>query len=78
MQDSLQQIENRYLEMEHRSTQPDFYNDPAAAAKLLREQRELEPIVTAYRRLRQAQQAWQTWQTRLCLPLRPRQSCASS
>ncbi len=56
MLEKLESIENRYLEMEQRAAQPDFYNDSAAAARLLRQQRELEPIVTAYRQLLQAQQ----------------------
>ena len=50
MLEKLQSVEERFLEMEARSAQPDFYNDPKAAAKLLREQRQLEPVVTAYRR----------------------------
>ena len=50
MLDKLKLVEARYLEMEARSSQPDFYNDPKAASKLLREQKQLEPIVTAYRR----------------------------
>ena len=50
MLDKLKLVEARYLEMEARSSQPDFYNDPKAASKLLREQKQLEPIVTAYRK----------------------------
>ena len=49
MLDKLQLVEERYLEMEARASQPDFYNDPAAATRLLKEQRQLTPIVTAYR-----------------------------
>ena len=37
------------MEMAERAGQPDFYADPKAASKLLREQKRLEPIVTAYR-----------------------------
>ena len=33
--------------MAERAGQPDFYADPKAASKLLREQKRLEPIVTA-------------------------------
>ena len=36
--------------MEQKAAQPDFYADPKAAAKLLKEQKELEPIVTTYRK----------------------------
>ncbi len=49
MLDKLKLVEERFLEMEERSSQPDFYADPAAATKLLREKNRLEPIVTAYR-----------------------------
>ena len=49
MLDKLKAVEDRYNEMAERAAQPDFYADPQAAAKLLKEQRQLEPIVTAYR-----------------------------
>ena len=49
MLEKLKQLENKYLELSARAEQPDFYADPARAAKFLKEQRELEPIVTAYR-----------------------------
>ncbi len=56
MLDKLKQVEERFLEMEERSSQPDFYADPAAATKLLREKNRLEPIVTAYRNYTKALQ----------------------
>ncbi len=49
MLDKLQQIENRYIELCDKVERPDFYADPKLAAKLLKEQKELEPIVTAFR-----------------------------
>ena len=49
MLDKLRVVEARYAEMHERSMQPDFYNDPKAATKLLREQRQLAPIVEAFR-----------------------------
>ena len=49
MLNKLKLVEDRFLEMEARSTQPDFYNDPKAAAALLREKNRLEPVVNAYR-----------------------------
>ncbi len=56
MLDKLRVVENRYLELEDMAARPDFYNDPKEAARLLKEQRELEPVVQAYRRyLRQKQ-----------------------
>ena len=49
MLDKLKLVEERYLEMEQRAAQPEFFSDPKAAAKLLREQKQLEPIIRAYR-----------------------------
>ncbi len=49
MLDKLRVVEARYAEMHERSMQPDFYNDPKAATQLLRELRQLEPIVAAFR-----------------------------
>ena len=54
MEDKLTQIENKYEELCARSEQPDFFADPKLAAKYLKEQRELEPVVTAFRRWKQA------------------------
>ncbi|MBO5323018.1 MAG: peptide chain release factor 1 [Oscillospiraceae bacterium] len=48
MLDKLQAVANRYEELCAKSEQPDFYNDPKQAAKLLREKNDLEPIVEAF------------------------------
>lgn len=56
MLDKLQAVSNRYEELCAKSEQPDFYNDPKQAAKLLREKTDLEPIVEAYQAYRQAEQ----------------------
>jgi len=56
MLEKLKAVEARYLEMAERASQPEFYNDPAAAAKLLKEQKELEPVVTAYRDYRKTEE----------------------
>ena len=40
MLEKLKQLENKYLELSARAEQPDFYADPARAAKFLKEQRE--------------------------------------
>ena len=50
MLDKLRLVEARYAEMSERASQPDFYNDPKAATKLLKEQKQLEPIVETYRK----------------------------
>ncbi len=49
MLDKLLQVENRYDELCARAEQPDFYADPKLAAKYLKEQRELEPVVKTFR-----------------------------
>ena len=56
MLDQLRLVEERYMEMSERASQPDFYADPKAAAKLLKEQKQLEPIVAAYRGYRKTEQ----------------------
>ena len=56
MLEKLRLVEERYLEMAERAGQPDFYADPQAASRLLREQKRLEPIVTAYRSYRKTEQ----------------------
>ena len=59
MLDKLRLVEERYAEMSERAAQPDFYNDPKAATKLLKEQRQLEPIVETYRRYLKTRQEQQ-------------------
>lgn len=56
MLDKLRLVEEKYMEMEQRSSQPDFFNDAKAAAKLLKEQRDLEPIIETYRNYRKTEQ----------------------
>ena len=55
MLDKLRLVEERYLEAAERMAQPEFFSDPKAAAKLLKEQKQLEPIVTAYREYRRTE-----------------------
>ena len=45
MLNKLQAVVNKFEELCFKSEQPDFYNDPKKAAKLLREKNDLEPIV---------------------------------
>jgi len=56
MLDKLKAVENRFEELCFKSEQPDFYNDPKKAAKLLRERNDLEPIIEAFRAYQRAQQ----------------------
>ena len=56
MLNKLQAVHSRFEELCAKSEQPDFYADPAKAAKLLREKNDLEPIVEAYLAYRKAEQ----------------------
>lgn len=49
MLDKLRLVEEKYIELCARAEQPDFYADPKKAAAYLKEQKELEPVVAAYR-----------------------------
>lgn len=59
MLDKLKLVEEKYIELCARAEQPDFYADPKRAAAYLKEQKELEPIVTAYRAYLRAKQDMQ-------------------
>ena len=59
MLDKLRAVENRFDELCFKSEQPDFYNDPKKAAKLLRERNDLEPIIEAFRAYKNAEQEMQ-------------------
>ena len=52
MMEKLRSLDLHYADVEARLGAPETYDDPALVAKLTKEQRELEPVVTAYR-------AWQ-------------------
>ena len=56
MLDKLKAVENRFEELCFKSEQPDFYNDPKKAAKMLRERNDLEPIIEAFRAYKNAEQ----------------------
>ncbi|MBS5702666.1 MAG: peptide chain release factor 1 [Butyricicoccus pullicaecorum] len=55
MFDKLDALVSRFEELEARLSAPDLYDDPVAAARLLKERGDLEPIVTAYRAYQDAQ-----------------------
>ncbi len=57
MTDQLRAVEARYAEIEARLAAGETYSDPELVARLNREQRELEPLVTAYRGLVKAREA---------------------
>ena len=57
MLEKIKHLENRDMEIESRMLQPEVYADPAAYTALVREQRELEPIISCYRRHRGYEQA---------------------
>ena len=56
MLEKLKLVEEKYIELCARAEQPDFYADPKRAAAYLKEQKELEPVVTAFRAYRRAKQ----------------------
>lgn len=49
MLNKLKEIEEKYADLEQRMQDPSVYSDPATYTKLAREQKELTPIVVAYR-----------------------------
>lgn len=49
MLEKLKQVEARFSEIESKLTEPAYYSDPAVFQKLCREQKELQPVVEAYR-----------------------------
>ena len=51
MMDKLRGLEQRYEVLEAQLSAPETYGDPALVARLNREQRELEPVVGAWRAL---------------------------
>ena len=51
MTDNLKNIELRYQELEARLGANETYSNPELVSRLNREQKELEPLVTAYRAL---------------------------
>jgi peptide chain release factor 1 len=55
MLEKLIAIEEKYNALEARMQEPDIYSDPTAYAKLAREQKEIRPIVDAYKRYKKAQ-----------------------
>ena len=57
MLEKLRQLENRYSELAQRMENGDIYADPAAYTKCVREMKELEPIVTAYREYAKCERA---------------------
>ncbi len=54
MTDKLSAVEARYSQIEAQLAAPETYSDPELVGRLNREQRELEPLVTAYRALEKA------------------------
>lgn len=49
MIEKLKLIDDKYRELEEKMASPEVYNDPAAVKKISREQKELAPVVEAYR-----------------------------
>lgn len=49
MRDKLRSIEEKYLELEKRMSQPEVYSDPMLYGRLAKEQKEIAPLVEKYR-----------------------------
>jgi len=49
LEEKLKALDRQYAELEARLAMPETYDDPARVARLNKEQRDLEPVVTAYR-----------------------------
>lgn len=71
MLDKLQGLEDRFVELEAELSQPDLYNDPQNAAKLLKEQKDLTPIIEAYRQYRGAKETLSDALSMMSGPLDP-------
>ena len=54
MLEKLVAIDEKYQTLEMRMREPETYSDPALYARLAREQKEIEPVVEAYRRYEKA------------------------
>ena len=54
MQEKLIAIDEKYQMLESRMQEPEVYSDPALYARLAREQKEIQPVVDAYRRFEKA------------------------
>ncbi|MGI6577319.1 MAG: peptide chain release factor 1 [Eubacteriales bacterium] len=59
MFDKLAAIEKRYIELEGLLNNPDIYSDPKNAAKLSKEQKELTPLIEAWRKYKKAMETHQ-------------------
>ena len=54
MLDKLIDIEEKFQTLENRMQEPEVYSDPTLYAKLAREQKEIQPVVDAYRKYEKA------------------------
>lgn len=54
MLEKLKAIEEKYTTLEQKMQEPEVYTDPALYAKLAREQKEIQPVVEAFRRYEKA------------------------
>ena len=57
MLEKLKELQAKYGELEHLLTQPEVYGDPARMARLLKEQKDLQPVAEAHRAYERAQAA---------------------
>jgi len=57
MFDKLKLVEEKYEELEAKMANPEIYNNPSQVAKIAREQKEIAPVVEAYRAYRKAEES---------------------
>ncbi|MCL2842712.1 MAG: peptide chain release factor 1 [Oscillospiraceae bacterium] len=57
MFDKLKLVEEKYQELDAKMASPEVYSDPGLVAKIAREQKELAPVVEAYRAYRKAEES---------------------
>ena len=58
MMEKLRALDLHYADVEARLSAPETYEDPALVARLNKEQRELEPVVMAYRAYQRRRRIW--------------------
>ena len=57
MLSKLKAIEDRYIELENRMSQPEVYSDPAAYSRIAKEKKDISAVVEAYRKYMSFQSA---------------------
>ena len=67
MFDKLEDLVRRYEEITNELTEPSVVNDQNRFRKLMKEQSDLQPLVTAYTEYKKAFPCWRASPTRRCV-----------